>query len=59
MQRLLLIIQQMKLVVSEALEQIDLAADQMAKRYISDRLPPVLHEDEVRTTNFNCNFLQL
>jgi hypothetical protein len=37
----------MKLVLSEALEQIDLAADQMAKRYISDRLPPVLHEDEV------------
>jgi hypothetical protein len=50
----------MKLVLSEALEQIDLAADQMAKRYISDRLPPVLHEDEVRTTNFNfnCKYLQ-
>eukprot|EP00903_Cladosiphon_okamuranus_P011309 g10664.t1 len=33
-------------IVEEALELLDAAADQMGKRYISDRLPPVLEESE-------------
>ncbi|CAM9380088.1 unnamed protein product [Scytosiphon promiscuus] len=33
-------------IVDEALELLDAAADQMGKRYISDRLPPVLEESE-------------
>ncbi|KAG5188882.1 cupin superfamily protein-domain-containing protein [Tribonema minus] len=36
----------MKLVMAEAMEAIDDAADLMGRRFISDRLPPVLHEDE-------------
>ncbi|CAM9245303.1 unnamed protein product [Ectocarpus fasciculatus] len=34
------------LIVEEAIELLDAAADQMGKRYISDRLPPVLEESE-------------
>ncbi|CAN0196904.1 unnamed protein product [Pylaiella littoralis] len=34
------------LIVEEALELLDAAADQMGKRFISDRLPPVLEESE-------------
>ncbi|CAN0028044.1 unnamed protein product [Ascophyllum nodosum] len=38
--------EQLGVVVEEALEMLDAAADQMGKRYISDRLPPVLEEVE-------------
>ncbi|CAM9206887.1 unnamed protein product [Ectocarpus sp. 13 AM-2016] len=34
------------LIVEEAIELLDAAADQMGTRYISDRLPPVLEESE-------------
>ena len=42
--------QQLGAVVDEALDIADAAADQMGKRYLSDRLPPVLRPGEEATT---------
>ncbi|KAI9913342.1 hypothetical protein PsorP6_006681 [Peronosclerospora sorghi] len=40
----------LKLVLGEAMEMVDAASDQMAKKFLLDRLPPALDDDEETCT---------
>lgn len=49
----------LKLVLGESMDLLDAAADQMAKQFLVDRLPPALEDEEENCTNENSPMLKI
>lgn len=49
----------LKLVLSESMGMLDAAADQMAKNFLVDRLPPCLEDEEENCTSDNSPLLKI